>query len=554
MEIKNLSSPFIIKTSISKNTNTSLETQCIYWDTVNLHWSNFGCTLVSLTNTSVECACNHLTDFAARFTAIGDENRAIFENAGAIFSKNGLEKFMTFFIFIGTFFASLLLLFIYLTRVNSIQAVIYARNIAKYSELSLLKMLTQKPDTFFMDRYYPNIKLHPKKLKNTPKVKPYKGTSFFNKLIHIWKWRILYQHPYFSVFTNFDPRISKQLRGLQLFIFIVNTLFITCLLYGYSHTSVQGQMNIIESLILSILTSTINTPIIMCFNIVIYYIGIKEYTWRYPYLSQELISRHTFENSLVDRDIDSLVNELATELAAIRKKIPQIIKYEESIGLVKLRDNFEYANSIIRQIELLPNNDISTIVPQEEFTSSASEFWGALPVHTPTGWAGVICGFLYLIWCFIYILMFGAYQSDSNHIFYNFISTEMIAILILQPLILFLTPLFGGFSSYIFGLCSKNNTKKSYSNIYFFSDPDATPGKSTALSISLGYLLFLRGIAETNSNKHNRLNMEIAVAPSKAIINSLNDMFQEDVKETTITMDRERIISALYYSKRVRSL
>ena len=149
--------------------------------------------------------------------------------------------------------------------------------------------------------------------------------------------------------------------------------------------------------------------------------------------------------------------------------------------------------------------------------------------------------------------MFGAYQTNSDHIFYNFISTEITNILISQPLILFLTPLLNA----AVGHClrsSYNSEKKSYSSIYFFSDPDAKKGSSTSLSIGLGYLLFLRGVAETNSNKENRVNMEISVAPSNAIIESLKEKDIEEDVGSTENIDREKIIACLYYLSKIQKM
>ena len=554
-KVANLSTPFTFTNTIGKSSNASFSPQCIYWDVNNESWSSEGCIQVKYTNTSITCACNHLTDFAARFASIEKENANMFANAGNVFSAEGLKKYASFYIFTGTFFGILVIIFIYLTKANSNNALVYARTLAKYSELSILKLLSPNPANFFIDRYYPRIKLHPKKLKEISIIHPYKGKSWLERFIFIWKKRILYQHSYLSVFWKFDPRISKQLRGLLLFIVIINTLFITCLLYGYSHDPMKGPMGIAESVVLSVLTAIINIPVIQFFSYVVYTIGIYEYRWRYPYLSQELSARHQFENSLALVKNEEILDELALCMPELLNKIDNILNSEEIFGSKKLRELIEYANIHIK------NRDISgkvvklidKIPLQGDFKSKTDLFLASLPVHTKIGWIGLISGYIYLIWCFIYILLFGAYQSNSDHIFYNFISTEITNILISQPLILFLTPIINATLGYCLR-SSYNSEKTSYSNMYFFSDPDAKKGSSTSLSIGLGYLLFLRGVAETNSNKENRVNMEISVAPSNAIIKSLQENDMENDIGAIETVDREKIIACLYYLFKVRKI
>jgi hypothetical protein len=554
-KVANLSTPFTFTNSIGTPSNASFSPECIYWDVNNESWSSDGCIKVKYTNNSITCACNHLTDFAARFASIEKDNSNIFANAGNVFSVEGLKKYASFYIFTGTFFGILLAIFIYLTRVNTQNSLVYVRTLARYSELSILKLLTPNPDNFFIDRYYPRIKLHPKKLKEINIIHPYKGKSWLGRFVFVWKKRILYQHSYLAVFWNFDPRVSKQLRGLLLFIVIINTLFITCLLYGYSHDPLQGSMGVAESVVLSVLTALINIPVIQFFRQLVYAIGNREYKWRYPYLSQELSARHEFENSLSLVTNDEILDELAISLPKVLKKIKDILQKEEVLGSKKLKELFDYVKSRIsgRDLSNKVAKYLNTLPLQGEFKSQSNLFLASLPVHTNIGWAGLIAGYIYLIWCFIYILMFGAYQTNSDQIFYNFIGTEITNILISQPLILFLTPLLNA----AVGNClraSYNSEKKSYSNIYFFSDPDAKKGSSTSLSIGLGYLLFLRGVAETNSNKENRVNMEISVAPSNAIVESLKEDDVEEDLSGAESIDREKIIACLYYLSKIQKM
>ena len=562
--IQNLSHPFIFTNILTSNRNASLEPRCIFWNTKTLKWSPEGCKILSYTNTSIECSCNHLTDFSARFEGILHENKNLFENAASIFSQDGLRQYAQFYIFTGSFFTLFLTIFIYLTYINSKKALEYARVIAKYNDISLIKLLSIDNDAFYIDRYFPNVKLHPKKLKETNIIHPYKGYSSIGRLFYLWRRRLFYQHTYLSVFWNFDPRTSKQLRSLSIFITIINTLFVTCLLYGFLHNNTAGPITITDSIVLTLLTSTINIPIITFFNKLISHAGVNEYNWRYPYLSRELALRHRIENIVASAKMDDLLDELALQLPHIIEPLNKILKSKDNLQLDKFEDLFNYAriHTIDRDVSNKVTKLLSTVPLQKIDTSTSKSFSVFLPVHTSFGWCVVIFGFLYLIWCFIYIFLFSSYKSDTNSIFYNFLSTELVSIFLIQPFIILITPFVGSVIessiSRIVSLCKGRytetieNTKKTYSNMYFFADPDAKIGASTSLSISLSYLLFLRGIAETNSSSENRLNMEISVAPANAIVKSFEDATTKDLEISGI--NRESLIMCLYYVYKLSQL
>ena len=42
---------------------------CGFWDEGNAVWLKSGCTLTSMTEVSIECQCNHLTNFATLFVS-----------------------------------------------------------------------------------------------------------------------------------------------------------------------------------------------------------------------------------------------------------------------------------------------------------------------------------------------------------------------------------------------------------------------------------------------------------------------------------------------------
>ena len=551
--------------------NTSKLPECIYWDTAHYNWSSSGCTRIAYDNVSkintITCACNHLTDFAARFAAIGNENREIFENAAAVFSDEGLKHYAPFYIFTGVFFGIVLLIFSMLTCINNNDSINYARILAKYPEVAQIKLFCEMDDgEFFIDRYYPKIKVKPRIQKINQQIDPYKGYSQIGRFFYIWIRRIYYQHLYFSVFTHFDPRVSKQLRGLLMFIMIINALFITCLLYGYSHAATSESMSITESIVLSLLTAIINVPIIKLFGYVIQSVGLIEYNWRYPYVNEELKRRHKFEKSIAGLSTDTLFTEIKRLMKEKAVPLQKLLKKEGANDMKALRELFHYIRAQIFHAEeeagvgaagvvaaeagtMVPGDAITRLDKKNKYSSEPMSYISSFPVHTTVGGIAMTVSMLYLMWCFIYILLFGAKESNTNDIFYSFMGSELINMLISQPLALFLMPVVGHFFSHTLRRCCKRVTtvkKHSFSNFYFFSDPYAKNDESTALSVSLGYWLFLRGIAQTNSYYTNKVQMEIAIAPTNAIIESL-DVNKEQKITSESDMRREKFVAALYY-------
>jgi hypothetical protein len=67
--------------------------KCQYWDSALATWSSDGCTPTFSNATLMICSCTHLTDFSSRMNAVAQGNKAIFANAGNVYSIDGLIKF-----------------------------------------------------------------------------------------------------------------------------------------------------------------------------------------------------------------------------------------------------------------------------------------------------------------------------------------------------------------------------------------------------------------------------------------------------------------------------
>jgi len=72
--------------------SVSVQPQCVYWDVASGAWSSAGCVALTSTSGSITCACNHTTEFAARFSALAAQQQEIFARGADLFVQPG-DKF-----------------------------------------------------------------------------------------------------------------------------------------------------------------------------------------------------------------------------------------------------------------------------------------------------------------------------------------------------------------------------------------------------------------------------------------------------------------------------
>jgi hypothetical protein len=560
LHIQNLTTPFLLTIPYTGSYNKTIE--CVYFDYSQTNWTTAGCTIRNRTSTHIICACNHLTDFAGRFANIGRENEALFQTAVTLFREHDIA----FYIFFGVFFTALSIISVLVSVNNSTLSKRYAKRLSHFPEFTLLKYMTDTPTKFFIDRYNSDIPLTPSVHNEGIKIHPYRGLSYIQKLWLVWKKRIFYHHPYLSAFTTFDPRISKQMRTYILFIVILNTLFVSCLLYGYQIGSTP--MTPLDSILLICQTLLINIPITHFFVYMARYVGVLEYKWRYPFLSEELELRFKFLHA-----IENATNaQLETSIAELYAHVNTKIQYT-NLGVLSMDTGFKELNDILhvaRTARILPDQTPLVLPYRGSGSGSDSSSSGSgsdssslvrpvtnswiqhyLPVHTVYGWGALCIGGIYMTWCLLYIVLFAAYQSRSVNVFYNFIGTQLISLLVTQPILLFLTPVISQvLSDFLNGLSlpliCKSQTPTS---IYFFEH------EKEGLVSRFAYILFLRGVAEATSQTAMRQIMEIAVAPTVAIVEDLKHgssvNASVDTETDTDASWRNRCINTLYLLHRI---
>jgi len=323
-------------------------------------------------------------------------------------------------------------------------------------------------------------------------------------------------------------------------------------------------MTIAESVVLSVLTSVINVPIVLLFGYLLNIVGAHEYKWRYPYIYDELKSRHLFEELCSNRDVSELWPLIKSRQQLLKNFIKYELEYDGTKFRVLWRFVVNHKAAITDTTSDLVEEFRKKVVDYKITYNSYNNWYKYLPVNTKVGWAGLAVGVGYLLWCLNYILIFGAAESGSDKVFFNFMASEVIAIMISQPLSLFLAPIIGYITNKLIKMFSRKGDSKelhSYSNIYFFSDPLAS-AVSTSLSISFGYWLFLRGIIESSVKKSDKVTLEISAAPPKAIVASLEEDDGATDEEKAIhhakkkyqESEKDMCITVLYYLLRLENM
>ena len=120
--------------------------------------------------------------------------------------------------------------------------------------------------------------------------------------VRIWWLRLLYQHFYTSLLVRYDPATPRVLRALFAMTAFFTSVAIVIFFYGYKNGSVGGQqlpaITPAETLVLSLMSSALTTPIITILRSLMTKAGQWEYTVRYPELMTEMNRRRMFERSL----------------------------------------------------------------------------------------------------------------------------------------------------------------------------------------------------------------------------------------------------------------
>ena len=258
---------------------------CIYWSPSKKIWTDDGCTPAYANLTYASCKCTHLTDFSSRIMAAVASNKAIFDNAGNVYSASGLQQYAEWFGLFGGIAAFTLLvggIVIYIDLASTrryISSLLRNKYLREFLERRPSSPLYIYDIRSTLDRYY-------KRKKDVP---PATTVSLFQ--------RILQQHASLQFIFRYDPRLSRLFRLLFLFIVQFHSLFITALLYGFTYGVEGGKatMTIPETIILSAITMGLTIPVVQVLLRGLNHVGTLEFQAQFPLLHEEYQRRSAFE-------------------------------------------------------------------------------------------------------------------------------------------------------------------------------------------------------------------------------------------------------------------
>ena len=502
-----------------------LTPNCLYWNTNTSRWSSDGCT-PHITNTSISCSCTHLTDFTSRIDAVGEANRAIFANAGNVYSLDGLLKYANWYGIFGGIALATLLLGILATRIDILATKNY------------VKQLCQDPVIQTVFDNAPNSAIYVFDNKSSIKCKKVKAPLVKKPARVNLCQRVCQQHSRIQFLFRFDPRLARIFRLMALFTIQYHSLFVTALFYGFTYgssmkSSNSSDMTWYEIIILSLVTSALNLPIVSTVLWALNIIGLREFKYKFPLLFEEYSRRASFEKYALiylDKKAEAAqgdsVNDSANNVLdfADEDSLEQLIMMYLCCRPAKDEEEDDKDAHLTRlsKKELLVKM-IKVIKAKYPGCEVYDSFWSYMPCHTFEGWLFLCCSAGWLAWCLNYLLLFAAAHERSvgESVMISYATSELTTVFLSQPISIIISyfayKLIGKYGEYLPTWLQRlvtHSTKKNIPPVYFFSNPWAHTAES-AFTSKFAYSLFVRCPAlASNTN-------ELAYAPTKAITHDI---------------------------------
>ena len=128
-------------------------------------------------------------------------------------------------------------------------------------------------------------------------------------LVRTWVLFVLFNHPYISIFTKYDPRNPRYLRMIKLSIILLGNLWATTFLFSFVNVG-GGITSIPEAIVVALLSCLLQVPISLVVTFFIRKASVAEFDSRYPYIAAELRRRARVEEHLSKMSLTLLEAEL----------------------------------------------------------------------------------------------------------------------------------------------------------------------------------------------------------------------------------------------------
>jgi len=510
--------------------------RCLYWDTAAGGWSSDGC--VAVGNLSqITCMCTHLTDFSARMDAVVAGNAAIFANAGNVYSLAGLAKYAQWYGIFGGIALVTLILGVAVTRVDQLATQRFVGAVCANKYIAEILALSQNVPIYIYD--------------GLSTIREHKGDRLFTartpeKKLNMCH-RICLQHSRLQFMFRYDPRLSRIFRLLTLFLIQFNSLFVTAFFYGFTY-GVGTPMMWYDTVLLALLTSGVNMPVVRIIFWAMNTIGMEEFIYQFPLLYYEYHRRAEFEKmALVYFKDDFEKHKLALEQenAITLRNVVEGEKAggggagsdDEGTGKDDVQESlmdilFFYfccrksqKNKEEEDLAALPRAKLlkrmaNVIKESHPYIEASITNWGWLPCQTWKGVAFLLGSCGWIGWCLNYLLLFAAGHDTSvgSTILTSYATSELTTVFLSQPLIICVTV-----GLYMF--LSKYGSRlpqflqkilmvgsiRSIPSLFYYSDPWSANAK-TAFTSEFAYNIFVKSAAAASGSN------EQAYAPMKALV------------------------------------
>jgi hypothetical protein len=491
----------------------SFDHSCIYWSTSLKKWSSDGCKPAYANLTYASCECTHLTDFSSRVMAVVQSNKALFDNAKNVYSAAGLASNAEWFGLFGGLGLLTLCIGIIVIQVDLGSTRRYVHSLLRNKFLR--EFLHRRPSSPLyiydirstMDRFYKTMKQEPIAASST-----------------VFQ-RILQQHPSLQFIFRYDPRLSRLFRLLFLSIVQFHSLFITALLYGFTYgAGGKATMTIFETIMLSLITMTLNIPVVQGLVRSMNHVGTLEFQAQFPVLHEEYQRRSAFEKVA----LIYLNKKNGMELDPEFLKIKGVSELQD----LTLKELLRKAAAVIS----MPWNLL-------DFHMSC---WKAWPAHTWTGAGFLLAAMGYLGFVLNFLILFAANHDKSvgQEVMTSWGISQISSIFLIQPVTILFTYgfywLVNRYSAYLpifLRTLVITPSVRSIPSLFYFSNPWSYASYSP-LTAEYAYTIFTRCSAYASHSD------ELAYAPMGAIVTSLGATESVVIDDSDQT--DEKTIKGLY--------
>ena len=316
--IRNLSTPFVMGfPAPAQLPNASQIIQCEYYDKETRRWLSDGCeTTYDNSTAQTSCACNHLTEFAARFKALADVQAGVGKGIVDLFTKALSDKVIPILVFLLVMAGTTFLLIIWLNALDKDAIAGYSKMLELLPQLQAIRASMGFDQQGVWDRFLTKAFFSLPRGANARRVLRERALprgSLVKKILEFWWRRLFHQHFYTSLLVRYDPAIPRVLRALFAMTAFFTSVAIVIFFYGYKNGSVGGEqlpaITPAETFVLSLMSSALTTPIITILRILMTKAGQWEYTVRYPELMTEMNRRRVFERTLTQLTPDEILTQ-----------------------------------------------------------------------------------------------------------------------------------------------------------------------------------------------------------------------------------------------------